>query len=223
MTTASTTPKAKPAAKTTAVKAKPAEAAPASTDEVAAPVEAVAAPVEAAAPALVPAAEVIEQAVAAGKDTLEQVVKASQDAATKGYDQAVAVAKDQVEAVQKAQAQAVKSSEEALAAAKENLDAVVKAGQMLAQGLQDLSKSVVVLTQEAVEESVASTKKLLGAKSLHEAVDIHSAHAKAQIDRLLSEGARLSDSTRKLFEEALAPVQSRLQATVDKISNLTKH
>lgn len=219
MTTATTTPKAKSAAKTTAAKAKPVEAAPVE----AAPVEAVAAPVETVAPAVVPAAEVIEQAVAVGKDTLEQVVKASQDAAAKGYDQAVAVAKDQVEAVQKVQAQAVKSSEEALAAAKENLDAVVKAGQMLAQGLQDLSKSVVVLTQEAVEESVASTKKLLGAKSLHEAVDIHSAHAKAQIDRLLSEGARLSDSTRKLFEEALAPVQSRLQATVDKISNLTKH
>ncbi len=212
MTTAATTP-AKPKAKPAA--AKPAPAAPAEA-------AVSAAPLALAAPAA-EATKVIEQAVNVGKETVEQVVKASQDAAAKGYDKAVAVAKDQVEAAQKVQAQAVKSSEEALAAAKENLDAVVKAGQLLAQGLQDLSKSVVVLTQEAVEDSVASTKKLLSAKTVHEAVDIHSAHAKAQIDRLLAEGTRLSDSTRKLFEDALAPVHARLHATMDKLTKLTRH
>lgn len=205
MTTATTAPKAKPART-----AKPAAAAPAET------------PAETAAPAA-EATQVIEQAVAAGKDAVEQAVKASQDAATKGYDQALAVAKDQVEAAQKVQAQAVKSSEEALASAKENMDAVVKASQLLAQGLQDLSKSVFTLTQEAVEESLNNTKKLLAAKTLHEAVDLHSAHAKAQIDRMLAEGTRLTESSRKLFEEALAPIQDRLHATVEKLTKLTRH
>lgn len=155
----------------------------------------------------------------AGK-VVEQVVKATQEAAANGYDKALAAAKDQVETAQKMQTQAVKSSEEALAAAKENLDAVVKAGQMLAQGLQDLSKSVFTLTQETVEESLANTRKLLAAKTLHEAVDLHSAHAKAQIDRMMAEGTRLTESSRKLFEEALAPVQARLQATIDKLTKL---
>jgi phasin family protein len=169
-------------------------------------------------------ATVAEEApVAEATAAVEQVVKASQEAAAKGYDQAMALTRDQVEAAQKAQAQAVKSTEEALAAAKENLDAVVKAGQLLSSGLQELSKSVFVLTQEAVEESLASTKKLMTAKTLHEAVDLHSAHAKAQLDRMLSEGVRLSESTRKLFEDALAPVQSQVQSAVEKLTKLTRH
>ncbi|MGE5516164.1 MAG: phasin family protein [Bacteroidota bacterium] len=203
MTTATTTPP----------KAKPARTAK--------PAAAVAAP-EAAEATPAAAIEVAEQSVAGATQAIEQAVKVTQEAATQGYDKAVAVAKEQVEAAQKVQAQAVKSSEEALAAAKENVEAVVKAGQMLAQGLQDLSKSVVVLTQEAVEESLASTKKLLAAKTLHEAVDLHSAHAKAQIDRMLAESARLTEASRKLFEEALAPIQDRVHSTVDKITKLTR-
>lgn len=199
MTTATTT-KAR-----TAKSAKPAAAAAASE----------AAPAE--------AAEAIEQAVAAGAEAVEQAVKASQDAATKGYDKALSVAKEQVEAAQKAQAQAVKSSEEALAAAKENLDAVLKAGQLLSKGLQDLTKSVVVLTQETVEENLAAGKKLLAAKTLHEAVDVHSALAKAQIDRLVAEGTRLTEVSRKLFEEAVAPIQERIHSTVEKLSKLNHH
>lgn len=204
MTTTTATPTKAKTAKTAkpAPAAEPVAAAPAA-EPVAAEVAA-----EAAAPAPAPVAEaakVIEQAVAAGKDTVEKAVKG------------------QAEAVQKVQAQAVKSSEEALAAAKENLDAVVKAGQLLSKGLQDLSKSVVVLTQGAVEESMESTKKLLAAKTLHEAVDLHSAHAKAQIDRMMAEGARLTESTRKLFEEALAPIQTRLHDTVEKLTKLNRH
>lgn len=228
-----TTTKSKPAAKSAAKSAAAKAAAPApqasavEAPAVEAPAVDVAAPAaEAPAPVVeapvVDAVKAIEQAVAAGKDTVEQVVKASQEAATQGYDKAVAAAKDQVEAAQKAQAQAVKSSEEALATAKENLDAVLKAGQMLSKGLQDLGKSVVVLTQEAVEDSMVSTKKLLTAKSVHEAVDLHSAHAKAQIDRMMAEGARLSDATFKLFEEALAPLQDRLHATVEKLTKTTR-
>ncbi|MGE5475137.1 MAG: phasin family protein [Bacteroidales bacterium] len=211
MTTTTATPKAK---------AKPAR----TTKPAAAATEAatVAEPAAAETAPVTEATQVVEQAVSAGKDAIEQVVKASQDAAAKGYDKALAAAKDQVEAAQKVQAQAVKSSEEALASAKENLDAVVKASQLLAQGLQDLSKSVFTLTQEAVEDSMANTKKLLAAKTLHEAVDLHSAHAKAQIERMLAEGTRLTDSTRKLFEEALTPIQDRLHATVEKLTKINR-
>ncbi|HLO75039.1 MAG TPA: phasin family protein [Magnetospirillum sp.] len=171
-----------------------------------------------------PAAETVEAAAApAPAAAIEQVVKASQDAAAKGIEQVLAAAKDPVEAAQKAQAQVAKSSEEALAAAKENLDAVLKAGNLLSKGLQDLTKSVVVLTQEVVEENLANSKKLLTAKTLHEAVDLHSAHAKAQIDRMVAEGARISEASLKLFEEALAPIQARVHSTVEKLTKLNRH
>jgi phasin family protein len=125
-----------------------------------------------------------------------------------------------VEAAVKAQSQSLKAYEDAVAQAKENLDAVLKAGQTLTKGLQDLGKSVIGLAQEAIAEGVNTSKQLAASKNLHEAVDLQTAHAKNQLDRLVQEGSRLTDATVKLFEEAYAPVQARVSATIDK---LVKH
>ena len=82
----------------TTVKAKsaaPAKTVAAKAVAASAPVaETVAAPVPASAPAAAPAAvqvdavKTIEEAVIVGKETIEQVVKVSADAAVKGYDKA---------------------------------------------------------------------------------------------------------------------------------------
>lgn len=163
------------------------------------------------------AAKQIEQAVAAGKETIESVVKASTDVASKGYEKAVALTKDQVEAAVKAHNAAFKSYEEAVAFSKENLDAVVKSGSILSKGLQDISKTVIGLTQEAIEENVAATKALFAAKTLKELVDLQSSLAKTSFDKAVAEGTRVSELTVKLIEEAFAPITDRINATVEKL------
>lgn len=163
------------------------------------------------------AANQIEQAVAAGKETIEGMVKVSQDVASKGYEKAVALTKDQVDAAVKAQNQAVKSYEDAIAAAKENLDAVTKSGTILTRGLQDLGKNVLGLTQETIEETVAATKQMMAAKTLRELFDLQANAARSTFDKMMSEGTRLSDLSVKLIEEAFAPINDRVYATVDKL------
>ncbi|MBX9635905.1 MAG: phasin family protein [Magnetospirillum sp.] len=162
----------------------------------------------------------IEHAVSAGKDTIEQVVKASKDAAAKGYDKAVALTKEQVGAAVKAQTSAAKAYEETIASAKENLDAVVKAGQVLSQGLQDIGKSVASLAHETVEGGVEASKKLLAVKTLKDAVDVQSTLAKEHLDRMLAHSTELTTQTVKMFETAFAPVQARVTAAIEK---LVKH
>ncbi|MBC7906757.1 MAG: phasin family protein [Rhodospirillaceae bacterium] len=211
------TPAPAPAPVVAAVEVAPA---PAPTPVVAAaeapaPVAAAPAP---AAPIVKDAVAQIEHAVAAGKETIEQVVKASKEVAAKGYDKAVALTKDPIAV--KAQATATKAYEDTVASAKENLDAVVKAGQVLTQGMQDIGKSVAQLTQEAVEESVAASKKLMTAKNLKDAVDVQSTLAKAHLDRMLAHSTQLSAQTVKMFETAFAPVQARVTAVIEK---LVKH
>lgn len=178
---------------------------------------AAAAPVAAAPLAANDAAKNLEQAVTAGKDTIEQVVKASQSAASKGYEKAVALTKEQVDAAVKAQTAAFRSYEDVVASTKENIEAVVKASQTLTAGLQEIGKSVYGLTQQAVEDSVAAGRQILATKSLRDAVDLQSALAKNHLDRVLSESTRLGDQTVKLFEEAFAPVQARVNAAVDRL------
>lgn len=163
------------------------------------------------------AAKTIEDVVAVGTETIETVVKTSTNAAAKGYDKAVALTKDQVDAAHKAQNVAFKSYEDVVQVTKDNIDAVVKAGSILTKGLQDISRQVFGLTQESIEEGVSASKAMFAAKTLREVFDLQSSLAQASLDRMFAQSTRLSDQSVKLFEQALAPISTRVTATVDKM------
>ena len=158
----------------------------------------------------------MEDVVAVQKETIETVVRAGADAATKGVDKAVAMTKEQVEAAVKAGALAFKNYEEMLQFSRENVEAVVKAGSIVAKGVQDLSHQWVVLAQASIDEQVAVGKALIGAKSIKEVVDLSSSVAKTSFDKLLAEGSKLSQVSSKLAEEAISPLTSRVSAAVEK-------
>ncbi|BAE49925.1 magnetic particle membrane specific GTPase P16 [Paramagnetospirillum magneticum AMB-1] len=155
--------------------------------------------------------------MAASKEAVETVVKASSDAAAKGYDKAVAISKEQVEAAVKAQTAAYKGYEDVLSQAKENVEAFVKAGTILTKGLQDITKAFVGLTQASIEEQVAASKALLGVKSLQEFIDLQTDLTKSGVDKLVTESTLLAEQSVKLVEETLAPINDRVTATVDKL------
>jgi phasin family protein len=163
------------------------------------------------------AAKPIEDAVAFGKETLESVVKASADAANKGYEKVVAMTKENVEAAVKAGSTAFKGYEDVIAFNKENVDAFVRASTILAKGWQDASKSFFSMSQESFEESVQVSKAMLSAKSLKEVVDMQSSIAKTSFDKIVAESGRLSETSFKLAEKALEPINERVTVAVSKI------
>lgn len=215
-----TTP-AKPAAKKTAapksaaakVAAKPAATAPAPV-AVEAPVVAeapvvVAAPVEVAAPVVVEAAPEVEAPAPVVVEVAPMV------------EVVAAIAEPipaQSDAAARAQASALKSYEELSAAAKDALDAVVASSEVLSQGLQNLGSTVYGLAQQSVDDGVALSKQLMAAKTMRELIDLQSAQVKAQLDRLLTEAPRLGDLSVKLVEDAVAPLNARVKAVVEKFT-----
>jgi phasin family protein len=167
-----------------------------------------------------PAADTVKQfedVVAVQKETIETVVRAGADAATKGVDKAVAMTKEQVEAAVKAGQLAFKNYEDMLQFGKENVEAMVKSGSIVAKGVQDLSQSLVVLAQMSIDEQVAVGKAMIGAKSIKEVLDLSSAVAKSNFDKLLSEGSKLSQVSTKLAEEAISPLTARVSAAAEKL------
>ena len=76
----------------------------------------------------------IEDAVAAGKQTIEQAVKAS----TEGYEQAVAMSKEQIESASKAM---FRGYDDLATVNKEGVEAVMKASDIWAKGYEDISKA----------------------------------------------------------------------------------
>jgi phasin family protein len=57
----------------------------------------------------------------------------------------------------------------------------------------------------------------MGCKDLREVVDVQSDFARESFDRLMNEGSKLSEIGVKVANEALEPIQARVNVAVEKI------
>lgn len=162
-------------------------------------------------------AKTVEEAVAVTKETIETVVKAGADAANKGYEQAAAMTKEQVETAAKMGSAAFKGYEDVVQFNKENVDAFLKSGSIMARGVQDVSKTLFGLAQGAIDDGLAAGKAMAGAKSIRELVDVQSGLMKTGFDKLISEGAKMSELGARVTEEAMAPLNGRVTAAMQKL------
>lgn len=156
----------------------------------------VTAPVAAAKIALIPTAPVLKDVANkmehAMQSTKENVEKASQ-AFFKGYDQLATLGKD-------------------------NVDAVVKSGTIMAKGFEEMGRALMALTQANMEQAVAVAKASLTCTTLKQVVDLHSDYARTSFDKLMSEGNKLSELSIKVANEAVAPIQARVNVAVEKFA-----
>jgi phasin family protein len=121
------------------------------------------------------------------------------------------------ERVEKASQTAFKTVEEMQKLSKDNLEAYVQASTIVAKGFEQLGKAWMAFTQEALEQSAAAAKALLGAKSVREAVDLQTEWAKASFDKFVAESTKLSEQSVKVANEAFEPINARFTVAVEKL------
>ena len=160
------------------------------------------------------AAEQFETAVNVGRETVDAVVKAGTDAAAKGYEQYVAMTKEQVE---KASAFAFTGYDDVAEFNKETMDAVIASGNVLARGVEDLGQAVSSFTQTSLEDNMAAAKRVFGAKSVPEAVQLQSDWAKTALSGFLAESARLQELSFRVTNDAFGPIGARATAAFEKL------
>jgi len=154
-----------------------------------------------------------ETAATAGKDATDRYLRAGVDAAQKSVAQAVQLTKEQVE---KASTAFFKGYDELSVYSKGNVEAVVQAGSIYARGLEDLGKILMAISQSHLEASVAAAKAVLGCTSLRQMVDLQTGLARSNFDKLVADGNKLSEVSLKVANEALEPLQARVNAAVGK-------
>lgn len=159
------------------------------------------------------ATEPFEAAAAANQETFETVLKAGTQAAAKGYEQAVALAQEQVE---QASQTLFRRYDEAASFSRDNVDAYVQSSTLFAKGVESLSKELMTIAQSAVEANVATTRALFGAKSVREVIDLQTEFSRSRFDALVAESAKLAELGMTLASETIEPIQARLNATVEK-------
>ena len=168
----------------------------------------------AAAPVAPAAIAPVDAAVAASTETVDAMVKAGTQAASKSYEQAIAMAQEQVE---KASSNLFSSYDEVASLGKENVDAYVESTTLFTKGLEAMSKELMGFTQSAVEANVANAKALFGAKSLRELIDLQADFSRSHFDSMVAESAKLTELSMTLANDAMEPIQLRLNVTVEKM------
>jgi phasin family protein len=111
-----------------------------------------------------------------------------------------------------------KTADEVTAFGKANVDALLKAGSTWARGFEEITRSVVETSQSSVDASLAATKAMLAAKTIKEVSDLQSDLAKETYEKLVAEGTRISELSIRLANEALDPINARVNAVVEKVT-----
>ena len=141
----------------------------------------------------------MDDAVAAGKQSVEQ---------------AVAATKEQVESASNA---ALKSYDDFAVYNKEAVDAYVKAGNVMTKGMEDLGKTLFAFAQSQAESNVSAAKAMMTAKTLNDVVEIQSDLARSQFDAFVAESTKVSEMSLKVANETVEPIQAQFTVVVEKM------
>lgn len=155
-----------------------------------------------------------ETAFNKGQETAETFVRAGAEAASKQYEQAIAATQEQIE---KASNSMFQNYNELTALNQANFEAVVASSNTVAKGFEAISKEFFSFTQTSMEQGLAATKQLLGARNAQELFDMQNEFARGQFDKMLSESAKLTELSVQVANEAFEPLQNRMQVTVERL------
>ncbi|MGI4943666.1 MAG: phasin family protein, partial [Janthinobacterium lividum] len=97
---------------------------------------------------------------------------------------------------------AVKSAEQIASFSQGNAEAMVKSGQILAAGMQDLSRQIMESAQNQLDQSMATMRALSGVKSPKDMLELQSSFLRSAYEAMLAESGRITERSMKLAEQA---------------------
>ena len=109
---------------------------------------------------------------------------------------------------------ATKSFEDFAGVGRETFDAFVKASTIATSGYGAIGQEWFDYSRQAMEQSAAAAKAMVGAKSVQDFVELQSDWAKRAFEGYVAETTKISEMAVKTTNEAVAPIQSRVDEMV---------
>ena len=171
------------------------------------------------------AKDVIQESAKAG-DGAADVMTAGADARgepeVKTLEDAAAAVTAQAATAQAAPAPAhqvaapfLKGYEDLRSYGKGNVDALLASGAIAARAAEDLGREVAAYGQSSLEKSLATSKAMMGARSLKEVVEIQNDFARSSVQAFIEETARLQQLSLKLAADAFALLGPRMNVPMN--------
>ncbi|MBO6610164.1 phasin family protein [Altererythrobacter sp.] len=100
---------------------------------------------------------------------------------------------------------------------KGNVEAVVESGKIFFAGMQDMGRDQFAATKTVVETVQDDFKKVAAVKSPTEFMQLQGELARRNFDAAVSFGSKNTEALVKLYNEAFAPISSRVSVAAEKI------
>ncbi len=146
-----------------------------------------------------------------GKTKAAKAVKAGTEKITKTFEQALSTSKEKYETV-------MQNFSDISAVGRENMDAVVSAGTVFAKGIEAVNAELAAISKRNLEDSIAAVKALAAAKSAKEYFELQSDLMKTSWDHMVADTTKIGEMVGEYSKDAMAPIQSRLTAAMEKFS-----
>ena len=103
---------------------------------------------------------------------------------------------------------------------KKNLEALVASMTAASRGAETLGSQAMAYTKKSMEDQMTAAKNLASARSVQEVLELQSAYAKSAYEAYVSELGRMSETMTASVREALAPINERVTAVVERIQTV---
>ena len=112
----------------------------------------------------------------------------------------------------------MKTPEEFMSFNQATVEAFVKSSQIMATGLQDLTKLMAASAQATMDETMSTFRAMTTVRSVKEAMDLQATLARSTIEKAVNQGGQVAETSFKLAEQAMAPIAGRVTLAVESFS-----
>ena len=109
----------------------------------------------------------------------------------------------------------MKSAEQLISFGQGNIDALVRSSQIVATGLQDMSKQIAANAQSTMDDSMSTFRAFAGIRSFKDIFEMQANFARTSIEKAVSQTGQLTEASFKLAEQACAPIVGRMTVAVE--------
>ncbi len=91
---------------------------------------------------------------------------------------------------------------------KDQMDVTLKTFGAVSKGAQTIASEVADFSKKSFEQGTAALEKLVGAKTLDKAVEIHTDYLKSSYEGLVAQSTKMGEIYSSLAKEAFKPYES---------------
>ena len=114
---------------------------------------------------------------------------------------------------------AIKGYDTVLGYGKDTVEAYMKSATVAGKGIETINSEIYSFSKDAIEESIAASKAILGSKSIHEAFELQTDYAKSAFESYVGELTKVSELFTSTTKSTFAPLQGRVQAWVEVVQS----